>query len=125
LRALSCVLGFLLPMRRFSERMASFGATVLERMTSEISRFKAMSSLGRSRQLVRGGGSRLAAGAATYKLLLVAFSICSSRAVLAEEDHQLIISAAMGARAQRWAVRAEVAMGGDDGWLTMAALGGR
>lgn len=27
----------------------------------------------------------------TYKLLLVAFSICSSRAVLAPEDHQLII----------------------------------
>ena len=26
-----------------------------------------------------------------YRLLLVAFSICSSRAVLAEDDHQLII----------------------------------
>lgn len=30
---------------------------------------------------------------ATYRLLLVAFSICSSRAVLAEDDHQLIILA--------------------------------
>lgn len=29
--------------------------------------------------------------AEAYRLLLVAFSICSSRAVLAEEDHQLII----------------------------------
>lgn len=28
-----------------------------------------------------------------YKLLLVAFPICSSRAVLAEDDHQLIIVA--------------------------------
>lgn len=29
----------------------------------------------------------------THKLLLVAFSICSSKAVLAEDDHQLIILA--------------------------------
>ena len=49
--------------------MASLGATVLDRMTSEISRFRAISS----------------------KLLLVAFSICSSKAVLAEDDHQLIM----------------------------------
>ena len=33
--------------------------------------------------------------AATYRLLLVAFSICSSRALLAPDDHQLII---LGAR---------------------------
>lgn len=30
-------------------------------------------------------------GRDTYRLLLVAFSICSSRAVLAPDDHQLII----------------------------------
>jgi hypothetical protein len=33
-----------------------------------------------------------------YKLLLVALSICSSRAVLAEDDHQLIIVATTGNR---------------------------
>lgn len=69
LRALSWVFGFLFPMRLFSDRMASLGWTVLERMTSEISRLRAISS----------------------RLLLVAFSICSSRAVLAPEDHQPII----------------------------------
>lgn len=37
--------GFLLPMRRLSDRMASLGATVLDLMTSEISRLSAMSSL--------------------------------------------------------------------------------
>lgn len=44
-KALSCVFGFLSPMRFFRERMASFGGTVLDLMTSDISRFKAMSSL--------------------------------------------------------------------------------
>lgn len=44
LRALSWVLGFLLPMRRLRERMASFEGTAFERMTSEISRLRAMSS---------------------------------------------------------------------------------
>lgn len=44
-KALSCVFGFLSPMRFFRERMASFGGTVLDLMTSEISRFRAMSSL--------------------------------------------------------------------------------
>lgn len=47
LRALSCVLGFLLPMRRLRERIASLGLAVLDRMTSEISRLSAMSSLRR------------------------------------------------------------------------------
>lgn len=68
-RALSWVFGFLLPMRRLRDLMASLGATVLDRMISEISRFRAISS----------------------KLLLVAFTICSSKAVLAEDDHQLIM----------------------------------
>jgi hypothetical protein len=58
-------------MRLLRERIASFGATVLDLITSEISRLRAISS----------------------RLLLVAFSICSSRAVLAEDDHQLIILA--------------------------------
>lgn len=43
--ALSWVFGFLWLMRFFKERMASFGCTVLERMTSDISRLRAMSSL--------------------------------------------------------------------------------
>lgn len=44
-KALSCVFGFLSPMRFLRERMASFGGTVLDLMTSDISRFRAMSSL--------------------------------------------------------------------------------
>ncbi len=43
--ALSWVLGFLLLMRFLSERMASFGWTVLDLMMSEISRLRAISSL--------------------------------------------------------------------------------
>ena len=43
--ALSCVFGFLFPMRFFKERMASFGWTVFDLMISEISRLRAMSSL--------------------------------------------------------------------------------
>jgi hypothetical protein len=46
-RAASWTFGFLFPIRFLSERMASFGWTVFDLMTSEISRFKAMSSLGR------------------------------------------------------------------------------
>jgi hypothetical protein len=92
------VFGFLLPMRLLRDLMASSGWTVLERMTSEISRLRAISSLFRDLacQLIRPPDSDLqvARGRAPYKLLLVAFSICSSRAVLAEEDHQLIILAA-------------------------------
>jgi len=55
-------------MRLLSDRIASFGPTVLDLMMSDISRLSAMSS----------------------RLLLVAFSICASRAVLLP-DHQLII----------------------------------
>lgn len=44
-KALSCVLGFLSPMRFFSERIASLGGTVFDLITSEISRLRAMSSL--------------------------------------------------------------------------------
>lgn len=47
LSVLSWVLGFLLPIRRLRLRMASLGATVLDRITSEISRLRAMSSLQR------------------------------------------------------------------------------
>ena len=43
--ALSWVFGFLLPMRFLSERIASFGCTVFDRMTSEISKLRAISSL--------------------------------------------------------------------------------
>jgi hypothetical protein len=51
LSALICVLGFLLPMRRLRERMASFEGTAFERMTSEISRLREISSLGEIRAL--------------------------------------------------------------------------
>lgn len=44
-RAASWTLGFLFPIRFFSERMASLGCTVLDRITSEISRLRGMSSL--------------------------------------------------------------------------------
>jgi hypothetical protein len=97
LRALSCVFGFLLPMRFFKERMASFGATVFDRMTSEISRLSAISSL-----LGTSSANTIhltTTSLLTYKLLLVALSICSSRAVLAEDDHQLMLG--------------ETALGGD------------
>lgn len=87
LRALSWMFGFLCPMRFFRDLIASRGWTVFERMVSEISRLRAMSSLSRSVWELSSGQS----GAGTYRLLLVAFSICSSKAVLAEEDHQLII----------------------------------
>lgn len=38
--------------------------------------------------------TQLREGGNAHKLLLVAFSICSSRAVLAEVDHQLIMAMA-------------------------------
>lgn len=44
-KALSWVFGFLSPMRFLRERMASLGGTVFERITSEISRLRAISSL--------------------------------------------------------------------------------
>jgi hypothetical protein len=89
--ALNWVFGFLLPIRFFRDRIASFGWTVFDRMTSDISRFRAMSSL---HTRVSPDFPRSRATLSTevaYKLLLVAFSICSSRAVLAPEDHQVII----------------------------------
>lgn len=52
---------------------------------------------------LRGRGGR-----DTYRLLLVAFSICSSRAVLAPDDHQLIISEMGGGAGE--------GMGGVRGW---------
>lgn len=52
-KALSCVFGFLFPIRFFKDRMASLGATVLDRIMSEISRFKAMSSLEKSEGRLR------------------------------------------------------------------------
>jgi hypothetical protein len=53
----SWMFGFLLPIRFFSDRIASLGCTVFDRIRSEISRLVAMSS----------------------RLEEVAFSICSSR----------------------------------------------
>lgn len=70
LRALSWVLGFLLPMRRFKERIASLGCTVFDRMESEISRLRAMSS----------------------RLDEVARSTCSSRAELDVNQPAIILN---------------------------------
>lgn len=55
------------------------------------------------------------ASRSTYKLLLVAFSICSSRAVLAEEDHQDIILKT-SRRAVGRGVAEEVEEGAAGGW---------
>ena len=61
--------GFLLPMRFFSDRMASLGCTVLDRMVSDISRLRAMSS----------------------KLEDVARSTCSSSAVFDDENQPAML----------------------------------
>lgn len=75
-------------MRFFSDCMAALGATVLDLMTSEISRLSAISSLYfLALALLRYHCSKRR----PYRLLLVAFSTCSSSAVLAEDDHQLIM----------------------------------
>jgi hypothetical protein len=80
-------------MRFLSERMASLGCTVLDLMMSEISRLRAMSSLdAEEHKLVLGAVARARGGAGrSHRLLLVALSICSSRAVLAPDDHHPII----------------------------------
>jgi hypothetical protein len=74
------VLGLVWLMRFFKERMASFGGTFLERMTSEISRLREISSLWRGAwRLVQGAdeaGEEYEDIGRAYKLLLVAFSIC-------------------------------------------------
>lgn len=99
-KALSWVFGFLSPMRFLRERMASFGGTVFERITSEISRLRAMSSLFVSHHSVLEeaglcflrscwGRSRVYVDA--YRLLLVARAICSSRADPAEEENHPIM----------------------------------
>lgn len=88
-------------MRFLSDCMAALGATVLDLMTSEISRLSAISSLYfLSLARIRHHCSRRR----PYRLLLVAFSICSSSAVLAEDDHQLIMmgrAASLGRRQGR------------------------
>jgi len=61
--------GFLLPIRFFSDRMASLGCTVLDLIMSEISRLEAISS----------------------KLEDVALSICSSRADVPEYNQPAIL----------------------------------
>lgn len=79
LSAASWMFGFLLPMRRLRERMASLGCTVFERMTSEISRLSAMSSLYSALVYHVEGGEY-----GTYKLLAVARSIWPSSSLLPE-----------------------------------------
>lgn len=76
-------------MRLLRDRIASLGATVLDRITSEISRLRAISSL----KLVLAQEKRIKEEyrLGSHKLLLVALSICSSKAELAEDDHQPIM----------------------------------
>lgn len=71
-------------MRRFRDRMASFGWTAFERIRSDISRFRAISSLystiSQFRDLLRP--KQAETHLLTHKLEEVAFSICSSSAEL-------------------------------------------
>ena len=71
-------------MRRFKDLIASFGWTVLDRMTSEISRFCAISSLSSGQQVLPARYSE-----EPDKLDEVALSICSSRAEF--EANQLVM----------------------------------
>jgi hypothetical protein len=82
--AASWTLGFLWPMRFFNERMASLGCTVLDRITSEISRFSGMSSL----DAVSTRCYSSPPEGSTHRLEDVARSICSSKAPFAEEPNQ-------------------------------------
>lgn len=75
-------------MRFFRERMASLGWTVLDLMTSDISRLSGISSLCGRALLVTSRAIGARVGMLSHKLLLVALSTCSSKAVLAEDDHQ-------------------------------------
>ena len=70
----SWILGFLLPILFFSERMASLGCTVLLRMRSEISKLVAISS----------------------RLDEVALSICSSRTEVPEENQPAMVEGVQG-----------------------------
>ena len=65
--------------------MAAFGCTVLLRMMSEISRFKAMSSLELSAAAAWGGEDD------TYRLEEVAFSTCSSKLEFEAPNHDAIL----------------------------------
>ena len=72
LKALSWVFGFLLPIRLFRDLIASRGWTVFERIVSEISRLRAMSSLLRSvRSSAAGCDESLQAAASRLLYLLV------------------------------------------------------
>ena len=64
------MLGFLLPIRFLSDRIASLGCTVFDLIISEISRLVAISS----------------------KLEAVALSICSSRADVPEYNHPAMVN---------------------------------
>ena len=74
-------------MRRFRARIASFAPTVFERMTSEISRLSAISSLCYDQRKEETGlrGS--------HSELDVALSICSSKALLDANQPAIILTA--------------------------------
>jgi len=84
--------GFLLPMRRFRERIASLGCTVLDLMMSEISRLSAISSLSLKISLRSKKDTFRSLGKAeTYRLEDVAVSICASRAVFDELNQPAMV----------------------------------
>ena len=78
--AASCTFGFLLPIRRLSDLIASFGCTVFDRMMSDISKFRAMSS----------------------KLEDVARSTCSSSAELLAPNQDDMLASCVTAPCAGW-----------------------
>jgi hypothetical protein len=78
-------LGFLWPILFLSDFIASLGCTVFDRITSDISRLRGMSSLFGVSALYYSYQYALCS---TYKLEEVARSICSSNALLVEDPNQ-------------------------------------
>jgi len=80
--------------------MASLGCTVLDRITSEISRLSAISSLD---SVSRRNTNTASVGVDTYKLDEVARSICSSSALVVEDPNQpaMMLPNALGAARKR------------------------
>ena len=78
-KAASCTFGFLFPIRFFNDLIASLGWTLFDRMTSEISRVSARSSLIMCCiSLLQSRVFMKSMNGTTYKLDEEARSICSS-----------------------------------------------
>jgi hypothetical protein len=106
-------LGFLFPILFFNERMASLGCTVLDRITSEISRLRGISSL---HCISMSSYSWLRKPSRTYKLEVVARSICSSSALLVDDPNQpAMVSGCARLSYRLWCFRSS------PGFLTLCA----